>query len=133
MFKHFKKERQNYYGTVAVISGIVFAVIFSAVFIFSAFKLNENLDNHDKYPLEIASNSHEMRKNLSHMEVALGRLTSDTSVKNIKLVREELAKGKKEIEKNLAYLDSYFQGPTQNVTDIKTSLKNAVSAAGNSS
>lgn len=123
MFKHFKKERQNYYGTVAVISAIVFAVIFSAVFIFSAFKLNENLDNHDKYPLEIASNSHEMRKNLSHMEVALGRLTSDTSVKNIKLVREELAKGKKEIEKNLAYLDSYFQGPSQNVTEIKTSLK----------
>ena len=120
---HLKNDRHNYYGTVAVISAIVFAVIFSAIFIFSAFKLNENLDNHDKYPLEIASNSLEMRKNLSNMEVALGRLTSDTTEKNIKLVRKELTESKQEVAKNLAYLDSYFLGPRQNVTDIQKALE----------
>ena len=86
MLKHSRIDGQNFYGTIAVISAIVFAVVFSAVFIFSAFTLNKNLDIHDKYPLEITSNSHEMRKNISHMEVALGRLTSDTSAKNIRLV-----------------------------------------------
>ena len=123
MLERLRKDRQNFYSTVAVVSAIVFAVIFSAVFIFSAFMLNANLDKHDKFPLEIASNSHEMRKNLSHMEVSMGRLTSDTTPRNIKLVKRELAQSNTELEKNLAYLDSYFQGPYQNVIDIKTSLK----------
>ncbi len=122
MFKPFTKDHQNYYGTLAVISAIVFAVIFSVVFIFSAFKLNENLDNHDKYPLEIASNSHAMRKNISHMEVDLGRLTSDTSPETVRLVRRELEKSKHEVEKNLDYLDSFYLGPPQNVSDIKQAL-----------
>ena len=120
---HLKNNRHNYYGTVAVISAIVFAVIFFAIFIFGAFKLNENPDNHDKYPLEIASNSLEMRKNLSNMEVALGRLTSDTTAKNIKLVRKELTESKQEVAKNLAYPDSYFLGHRQNATDIKKVLE----------
>mgnify|MGYP003049993340 FL=1 len=122
MFKPFTKDHQNYYGTLAVISAIVFAVIFSVVFIFSAFKLNENLDNHDKYPLEIASNSHAMRKNIAHMEVDLGRLTSDTSPETVRLVRRELEKSKHEVEKNLDYLDSFYLGPPQNVSDIKQAL-----------
>lgn len=122
MFKHLTKEHQNYYGAIAVISAIVFAVIFSAVFIFSAFKLNENLDNHDKYPLEIASNSHEMRKNISHMEVDLGRLTSDTSPQTVRLVKRELEISKNEVKKNLDYLDSFYLGPPQNVSDIKQAL-----------
>lgn len=120
---HLKNDRHSYYGTVAVISAIVFAVIFSVIFIFGAFKLNENLDNHDKYPLEIDSNSLEMKKNLSNMEVALGRLTSDITAKNIKLVRKELTESKQEVAKNLACLDSYFLGPRQNATDIKKALE----------
>ena len=141
MLKRSKIDGQNFYGTIAVISAIVFAIVFSAVFIFSAFTLNKNLDNHDKYPLEIASNSHEMRKNISHMEVALGRLTSDTSAKNIRFVKQELAKSKNEVEKNLTYLASNFLGPPENVTYIKTALKELYSrqdkvlsmAAGNAS
>ena len=110
------------YGFLAVVFALVFAVTFSGVSIYSAWKLNDNLGALDTHPFQVSMHLQEMRRQLSGMEVYVGRLTDDNTRHNRELVKQVIVSGKKEIDELLGYIRKNYLGPSRDIDRIESEL-----------
>ena len=128
LMTHLMKSRftslfRSRYGLFAVAIALLFALIYSSVSIYSALKMNANLEVLNRRSYLVVSHLQEIRKELTEMEVYVGRLTDDNTKSNRRLVDKVIDSSKSTIGKSLEYVYAHYLGARKDIAGIDAALK----------
>ena len=122
MKSRFASLFKSRYGLFAVAIALLFALIYSSVSIYSAMKMKANLEVLNRRSYLVVSHLQEIRKELTEMEVYVGRLTDDNTQNNRKLVDKVISSSKGAIGKSLEYVYAHYLGSGEDIAGIDAAL-----------